>query len=783
MTERQPVRQAIDWLVIGLLLVVALAPLVPVFTLRALSLPVMTGLGLATLLALAGWRWRLGAAVLAAGGVVAYLVGGYLLVWLGGGTPSQPLRAVGFLAANTTTVWKRVLTVEIPVGSTGGFILAPYLMALVGGLVAWSLVWRLAGRQAGWAAMVPVAVLATSLIMGSGRAVVPLPAGLAAAGLGLIWLSWRTGQFEARRWLAVAVCLAVAGGAGGGAHWLVAQQPRLVVRQHLEPPFNPTDHPSPLAAYRHYVKDLAKTELLRTSALPKAQGIRLAVMDRYDGVVWNVATGSGRFERLAEGSSLNGAGGQVTVQLTVTGPHTVWLYSVGQPNAVGFSGRQRHQLREAVRINRAAGALVLIGGVPAGASYTITARVAERPSDSLIRQAQAMKIDLPPLQAVPDAVRLTAAELTVGATTPGAKALALEQALTQQGYFSHGQIGQTSPALASLAGHGAARIEQFLTSPVMVGDAEQYASAMALMARELGLPARVVMGFAPADRAAEDNQAGPSDPQQVFYGADMTAWVEIGLAGFGWVPFYPTPERHNTPGVAKPEPEPQPRPQVVQPPPKAARPYEPAEAPSEDRLVPQGQVAEHPSSGWLGTWLRLGGVGLAGILSLVAGPGLAILVKARRRHNRATQGPPGLQMVAGWQEVLDRMTDLRLALPAMATRPEQAAALTHREAGRLAARLADLTDQAAFGCQAMAPKQAAAYWCGVGRLLAMLDQAASRRQRWRARTSWRSLRRCRLDQPVSGPRAWAIMPDQGWTAALSRAKVAVLHHDGSHPSG
>jgi len=98
-------------------------------------------------------------------------------------------------------------------------------------------------------------------------------------------------------------------------------------------------------------------------------------------------------------------------------------------------------------------------------------------------------------------------------------------------------------------------------------------------------------------------------------------------------------------------------------------------------------------------------------------------------------------MVAGWREVLDRLTDLRLAVPALATRPEQAAALRHHETAKVAARLADLSDQAAFGGRAMAPKQAAAYWHGVSRLLGLLDQMASRRQRWRASGSWRSLRR------------------------------------------
>lgn len=55
----------------------------------------------------------------------------------------------------------------------------------------------------------------------------------------------------------------------------------------------------------------------------------------------------------------------------------------------------------------------------------------------------------------------------------------------------------------------------------MVGDAEQYASAMALFARQQGFASRVVMGFAPT----EDERA--QGDSLTFTGSDMDAWVEV----------------------------------------------------------------------------------------------------------------------------------------------------------------------------------------------------------------------------------------------------------------
>ncbi len=56
---------------------------------------------------------------------------------------------------------------------------------------------------------------------------------------------------------------------------------------------------------------------------------------------------------------------------------------------------------------------------------------------------------------------------------------------------------------------------------------------MAVMARQLGIPARVAVGFLTPDEIADGVYEYSSD--------DLHAWPELFIAGSGWVPFEPTP--------------------------------------------------------------------------------------------------------------------------------------------------------------------------------------------------------------------------------------------------
>ncbi len=69
-----------------------------------------------------------------------------------------------------------------------------------------------------------------------------------------------------------------------------------------------------------------------------------------------------------------------------------------------------------------------------------------------------------------------------------------------------------------------------------IGYCQQFSGAMALMLRMDGIPARVAAGFLPG---SYDSATGRYEVRAL----DAHSWVEVFIAGTGWVPFDPTPPR------------------------------------------------------------------------------------------------------------------------------------------------------------------------------------------------------------------------------------------------
>jgi hypothetical protein len=82
---------------------------------------------------------------------------------------------------------------------------------------------------------------------------------------------------------------------------------------------------------------------------------------------------------------------------------------------------------------------------------------------------------------------------------------------------------------------------------VKAGYCVHYASAMTLMARTLGIPARIAVGFLPGVR----NPDVPSE--YVVSTDDLHAWPELHFDDIGWVRFEPTPSRGAVPEYASAE--------------------------------------------------------------------------------------------------------------------------------------------------------------------------------------------------------------------------------------
>ena len=759
---RTGARAVVDVVVLVGALGFALAPLVPAFGLRSLAPAVVSGLVLGVGAAVLGaWR-RWSALIVVAVVVVAYFVAGGALVapatTVAGIVPTG--RTLGALAAGAATSWKQVLTLQPPLGVTGTLLAAPFLLALVGAAAATATTLRVrTPSRAALAATVPAAGLVGAIVLGTRETVVPVAAGLALTVLLVTWAAWRARTLRARRVVALVVLagVAVAGGVLG-APVVVGSTPRYVVRDALVPPFDPRDYPSPLSAFRKFVKEDQKT-LLTVTGLPAGARLRLATMDQFDGVVWNVAgdgsaEGSGEFRRVGATIPTDVRGATTRIGVEVGGLSGVWLPTVGQATAVTFADGS---VAGDLRFNDATGGAVLTRGLTPGLTYSLDVVVPAVPDDATIGAAGAAPVTLPRLRGVPDAVDAKAADVARNAGTPVQIARSLQKALAEGGYFSHGLA--ESGDYPSVSGHGADRVAALLGSDLMVGDGEQYASAMALMARQMGLPARVVLGFVPT----EDQQQG--DTVTITAG-DVEAWVEIAFSGYGWVPFDPTPPRTQTPQRDSTTTPADPQPQVVQPPPA---PPEPVAAPNDDTEQPQAQDSAKPATSG-SAWRQVALVaGVASVpIAVLAGPLiLVVALKARRRRRRRRDGDVVSRVAGGWDELLDVALDLRSPAPALATRSESARALADSFAGsavpgsRAASAVLTLAaeaDATVFGPGLPSDAQAAAYWRRVEVAAAAMRGTVPWARRFRSRVSLASLRHRRRERRLDARRSDRPLP-------------------------
>ena len=65
------------------------------------------------------------------------------------------------------------------------------------------------------------------------------------------------------------------------------------------------------------------------------------------------------------------------------------------------------------------------------------------------------------------------------------------------------------------------------------GFCNYFSTTMAVMARTLGIPARVVAGYT-------NGQLDPAHHDHIIYGTDAHSWTQIYFAGYGWINFEPS---------------------------------------------------------------------------------------------------------------------------------------------------------------------------------------------------------------------------------------------------
>jgi hypothetical protein len=250
---------------------------------------------------------------------------------------------------------------------------------------------------------------------------------------------------------------------------------------------------------------------------------------------------------------------------------------------------------------------------------------------------------------------------------------------------------------------------------------------MALMARRLGLPARVVMGFVPEESGSV-----------TVTGDDVSAWTEVAFAGAGWVVFDPTPDESRVPQQQAPKPRSQPRPQVQQPPPPLEEPDEPPPASGEDPDRRDGD------GGGLWDTVLTAAVYVGLPLLVLLGPGaLLVALKLRRRRRRATAGPPSERIAGGWAEVVDTARDLGVRPLPRGTRRETASVLSETYGTTSAVALAERADAGVFAPGEPSEAEVASFWSEVEQSLRGMTGSVGRwrrLRRWLAPTSLRKVR-------------------------------------------
>jgi transglutaminase-like putative cysteine protease len=351
---------------------------------------------------------------------------------------------------------------------------------------------------------------------------------------------------------------------------------------------------------------------------------------------------------------------------------------------------------------------------------------------------------------LPRQVVALARQQTAGAATAYEKAVALQRWFRTDFVYD----------LTVQPGHGGSAMVEFLTDKR--GYCEQFAATMAVMARSLGIPARVAVGYLPGTRQPDNSW--------LVTAHDSHAWPELYFAGYGWVRFEPTPQAQT--GMPPTWTVPDSGTTFTPGPDQTANPEDPRQdrasaAPAVPTVEPTDMTA--PVSPGSGRWsinpvpLFIG----VGVLLILASP---MLVRTTIRRLRLARQEPAHLVEGAWRELADACVDYGMPWDTSLTPraagsrllsalPTSAAPAVHRlvgtvertryapEPGSVGSTPRDvrmliraLREGAPFGRQALAlllpPSlwlQLPRLWQPVTRLFDALDALGPRLRRWWSR--------------------------------------------------
>ncbi|MET8475031.1 DUF3488 and transglutaminase-like domain-containing protein [Streptomyces sp. NPDC006422] len=259
--------------------------------------------------------------------------------------------------------------------------------------------------------------------------------------------------------------------------------------------------------------------------------LRIVALDEFDGTSWRPSVRSidDVPSPLPDPPGLGADVRRSEVRTTISAADWYaqdWLPMPYPATKVGIDGRWRFE-----RVGR-----TLVGDhgqTTRGKTYTVDSLIvrptpeqlaaAGTPPGDMIREFTKVPASLP------DVVRTTALKVTEGASNDYERAVKLQDWFAVNGGFTYNTEVR--------AGSGSAAIARFLRQKE--GFCVHFSFSMAAMARTLGIPARVAVGFTPGVPAGEGTYSVRL--------RDAHAWPELYFEGVGWTRFEPTPNRGTTP--------------------------------------------------------------------------------------------------------------------------------------------------------------------------------------------------------------------------------------------
>jgi transglutaminase-like putative cysteine protease len=519
----------------------------------------------------------------------------------------------------------RLWTSALPVDPAGPELAVPSMMAGFAALVGCYLATRRRGS------LLPVLPALACLLsgLGLGAATGGLPAwypSLLIALLGLFLVAGRTVTSGAvppagaalRRWAAVAGLL-LAGTAGPIllvplAPGSDAREPA-DVRVVIPAPVRPKAQTNPLAQYLA-LRDGPLLVKITGTASEQVDRLRMVTLTEFDGHNWSTSADYRRADHRLPPPRDLGATRQITMDVTVDNAETLgWLPTPGRAEDISVTG---------MGVDGETGDVVVPAATMTPTAYRVTGVEPVVAGEDLLADEPVRLADPPEVQLPPDVLGFLTKATGTEVTASG-RLLALYRAL------SSAPFGYDGSSTEAAGGHGLFQISALLRDKR--GTSEQYASALAVMYRQLGWDARVVLGFRPRWNGTA----------LTVTGADVHAWVEVRYARSGWVPVDPTP-RQASPGR---EPEQEPALRHVDP--LNSLPDPGQSAPVSRSDLGPGAAPAPGTPVWV--------TALITAILLVTVPLAATPVaKGLRRARRRRTGSHRTRAAAAWHEIIDALT-------------------------------------------------------------------------------------------------------------------------------